>query len=64
MSNKGIELTQMEANLHRILIKIIHLDKIHGPNKISEVIFSDKKPCGMLHIIAKGLVPLFGAICC
>ena len=34
-------------------------------SKISrDVIFSEKKsPCGTLHNIAKGLVPLFAAIC-
>jgi hypothetical protein len=33
-------------------------------NNIRDVIFSEqKKPCGTLHNVAKGLVPLFAAIC-
>ena len=62
-----IDLRQIRANLLQILTKIINIHKMHVQNIQGCHFLRKKSPCGTLHNIAKGLVPLFGvnhsAIC-
>ena len=56
-----IDLRQMEAKLCQILTQIIKFQKMRVQN--SRTSFYRKKNSRTLHNIAKGLVPLFAAIC-
>ena len=58
-----IDLRQIRANLLQILTKIINIHKMHVQNIQGCHFLRKKSPCGTLHNIAKGLVPLFAAIC-
>ena len=59
----SIDLRQMEANLLQILLKIITNHKMHIQHQ-GRHFLEKKKPCGTLHNIAKGLVPLLSAAIC
>ena len=54
-----IDLRQIRANLLQILTKIINIHKMHVQNIQGCHFLRKKSPCGTLHNIAKGLVPLF-----
>ena len=62
-----IDLRQIRANLLQIFSKIINIHKMHVQNIQGCHFLRKKSPCGTLHNIAKGLVPLFAvnhsAIC-
>ena len=58
-----IDLRQIRANLLQISTKNIHIHKMHVQNIQGCHFLRKKKTCGTLHNIAKGLVPLFAAIC-
>ena len=62
-----IDLRQIRANSLQILTKFINIHKMHVQNIQGCHFLRKKSPCGTLHNIAKGLVPLFAvnhsAIC-
>ena len=62
-----IDLRQIRANLLQILTNKIKIHKMHVQNIQGCHFLRKKSPCGTLHNIAKGFVPLFAvnhsAIC-
>ena len=59
----SIDLRQMEAVFYEIFSKMIKMPKMHVQNIQGRHFLRKQSPCGTLHNIAKGLVPLFAAIC-